>query len=140
MTDLRHRCRNPRCRMKLPAPVENEHHAFCTRGCFDQFYRARCLVCESPLRNDRRTYCPKPNRCGAEARKWPRKYLYPQNRKLASKSAHSAGLKTGLAAIRAPRYVLDVEVWAGDWQPAVSSGGVPIEIRKLRPRALRGES
>jgi hypothetical protein len=29
----RHRCRNQRCRSKLPAPVENEHHAFCTRGC-----------------------------------------------------------------------------------------------------------
>jgi hypothetical protein len=31
--ELRHRCRNPKCRSKLPKPVANEHHAFCTRGC-----------------------------------------------------------------------------------------------------------
>jgi hypothetical protein len=29
--DLRHHCRNPRCRMKLTAPVVNPHRAFCTR-------------------------------------------------------------------------------------------------------------
>jgi hypothetical protein len=35
---LRHRCRNPRCKLKLSAPVENEHHAFCCRGCYVSFY------------------------------------------------------------------------------------------------------
>jgi hypothetical protein len=32
---LRNNCRNPHCRTKLKAPVENEHHAFCCRaaGC-----------------------------------------------------------------------------------------------------------
>ena len=29
--ELRHRCRNPRCRSKLPAPVANAREAFCTR-------------------------------------------------------------------------------------------------------------
>jgi hypothetical protein len=47
---FRHRCRNPRCKLKLPAPVENEHHAFCCRGCYVSFYRSRCLVCEAPIR------------------------------------------------------------------------------------------
>jgi hypothetical protein len=32
-TALRHRCRNPRCRAKLTAPVENKRHAFCCHGC-----------------------------------------------------------------------------------------------------------
>jgi hypothetical protein len=29
----RHYCRNTHRRSKLKAPVENEHHAFCTPGC-----------------------------------------------------------------------------------------------------------
>jgi hypothetical protein len=39
--------------------------------------------------------------------------------------------------ILAPADVLTVEVW-GDrkWRPAISSGGVPIEIGRLRERAL----
>jgi hypothetical protein len=48
----RHRCRNPRCRLKLPVPVENKHRAFCSRGCHEQFYRARCLVCERDITED----------------------------------------------------------------------------------------
>ena len=46
---LRHRCRNPRCRGKLPEPVSNSREAFCTRGCYSQFYRKRCLVCEKAI-------------------------------------------------------------------------------------------
>jgi hypothetical protein len=49
MNDLRHYCRNPRCKMKLAEPVSNDHHAFCTPGCHTQFYRKRCLVCERPF-------------------------------------------------------------------------------------------
>jgi hypothetical protein len=60
---LRHRCRNPRCRMKLKAPVDNPHKAFCTPGCYSSFYLKRCLVCEKakpPGRSDRR-FCRKPS-------------------------------------------------------------------------------
>jgi hypothetical protein len=67
---LRHRCRNPHCRSKLREPVENEHHAFCCRGCYDNFYFTRCRVCEKPLRDNsggRRIYCRAPNKCGTEA-------------------------------------------------------------------------
>ncbi len=44
--ELRHCCRNAKCRMKLKTPVENEHHAFCTPGCYSQFYFKHCIVCD----------------------------------------------------------------------------------------------
>jgi hypothetical protein len=43
------RCRNPKCRMKLPEPVINEREAFCCRGCYQSFYLHRCIVCEKPI-------------------------------------------------------------------------------------------
>ena len=76
----RKRCRNPRCRSKLPTPVESPHRAFCTRGCYESFYRTRCRVCERDLRktgkrgDENRRYCRPPNRCAREAQKWPEKY------------------------------------------------------------------
>src|SRR5262249_19513986 len=76
----KHYCRNPRCRSRLPEPVENEHRAFCTRGCYESFYWNRCRACERDLRKTgkpgdaHRLYCRPPNRCAAEARKWPEKY------------------------------------------------------------------
>jgi hypothetical protein len=62
--ELRHRCRNPRCRSKLPKPVENEREAFCTRGCHSSFYRKRCLICERGMErtNERQLICGK-RRC-----------------------------------------------------------------------------
>lgn len=45
----RHRCRNPKCRSKLPAPVSNEREAFCCRGCYESFYLHRCRCCEAPI-------------------------------------------------------------------------------------------
>lgn len=39
--------------MKLKAPVENPKDAFCTRGCYRQFHRKRCVVCEHDM--ERRT-------------------------------------------------------------------------------------
>jgi hypothetical protein len=47
--NLRHRCRNPKCRGKLAAPVSNPRNAFCCQACYAGFYRFRCLVCEQPL-------------------------------------------------------------------------------------------
>src|SRR5262249_19110511 len=114
-TTVRHRCRNPRCRMKLAAPVENEHQAFCTRSCYESFYRSKCRVCERDLRKtDKETgkpkrgqagrrYCRPPNKCRLEASKHPSRYEYggdytPQSTTL--RSAHSTGLKTGIKADR----------------------------------------
>jgi hypothetical protein len=141
----KHFCRNPRCRMKLSAPVENEHHAFCCRGCHAGFYRLRCRVCERPLAADpmtgaRRTvegrkYCGR--KCAYTARSNPRTYRGLPPHKSDARSAHFTGLKVSPAPIRASAHVLAVEVWGGsDWQPAVSSGGVPIEVAKIRPRGL----
>ena len=51
MVDFKHetrkRCRH--CRMRLPEPVVNEREAFCTRGCYQSFYRHRCLACEDKI-------------------------------------------------------------------------------------------
>lgn len=51
---LRHRCRNPRCRSKLPVLVSNDREAFCTKGCHSSFYLHRCLVCERPIEQPKR--------------------------------------------------------------------------------------
>jgi hypothetical protein len=77
----RHYCRNLHCRSKLKAPVENERDAFCTRGCFEIFYRTRCRVCERRLDADpmtggkrvadgRRRFCGR--KCASKARIDPR--------------------------------------------------------------------
>jgi len=45
----RQTCRNPNCGAKLKAPTDNRHHAFCTVGCYRQFFRHRCVVCERQM-------------------------------------------------------------------------------------------
>jgi hypothetical protein len=45
--NLRRRCR--KCKGKLPTPASNEREAFCCRGCYEQFYRTRCRVCECAI-------------------------------------------------------------------------------------------
>jgi hypothetical protein len=47
--DLRHRCRNPNRRSKLPAPVSISRNAFCCRVCYTAFYRHRCYICEEVM-------------------------------------------------------------------------------------------
>jgi hypothetical protein len=108
----KHYCRNLRCRSKLPAPVENEHRAFCTRGCFESFYRSRCLVCEEPMRRkvESQRFGSGHAKCRAERRRFPHVYDWPERLKAAQtsegspaargrgRSAHFTGLKTrGLA-------------------------------------------
>src|SRR5262249_25365066 len=116
----RKRCRNPRCRQKLKHPVDNDHHAFCCRGCFNSFYLNRCRVCEKPLRDKRggRLYCRPPNKCRAEAKKWPHVYEFqsapvPQAvcTPSESRSAHSTGLKIGIKAERPQHRVLRYWSW-----------------------------
>jgi hypothetical protein len=56
--DLRHYCRNPRCRSKLPSPTDNHHRAFCCKGCHSSFYLKRCIVCENDKPSDWRPCSP----------------------------------------------------------------------------------
>jgi hypothetical protein len=67
----RHRCRNPHCKSKLPAPTDNEHKAFCTPGCYRSFYLRRCIVCENEKpadSNASRKFCRRP-KCRSDYRR-----------------------------------------------------------------------
>jgi hypothetical protein len=104
VTELRHRCRNSRCRSKLSEPTDSPHKAFCARGCHSQFYRRRCIVCEKELpagRSDRR-FCRKPS-CRNEYRRNPVLYGAPEPRTapgagsadLALRNPIKSGIKAG---------------------------------------------
>jgi hypothetical protein len=112
MTDrqLRHFCRNPRCRMKLAAPTENERCAFCTSGCHKAFHRKHCLVCERSFagldqgrsalvgvrpikhRESRRFCSPK---CSAAYRQNPRAYQFRPEVAPAQVKASGTPVNTG---------------------------------------------
>src|SRR5262245_48325468 len=104
----RHYCRNPRCRSKLREPVDNHHHAFCCKGCFEIFYRRRCRVCErdisrNPLTGEarkglsRRKYCGR--KCTNEAERFSRAYAWigsqPRKPEMNPRSADEMGLESG---------------------------------------------
>ena len=74
-----HYCRNTHCRAKLAAPVDNEHHAFCTSGCHAIFYRHRCLVCEDAMRRKRddQRFKNGHKTCQNEYRRFPHVFDYP---------------------------------------------------------------
>jgi hypothetical protein len=85
--DLRHRCRNPKCRMKLPAPVSNPREAFCCPGCHKSFYLHRCLVCECPIgrkREDQKICRKSKCRSAWRARQGFGRYVVSSAAKLAS--------------------------------------------------------
>jgi hypothetical protein len=142
-SQLRHRCRNPRCRLKLPAPVEIEHRALCCRGCYESFYLTRCRVCERDLRKTgkrgdaQRLYCRAPSRCAAEARKWPEKYGFgaqPVPDPLFCRtnvSAHSGPAHQARQRIAAPDGITGQpdarrrRCNLSDWRPTGNGAGVP---------------
>jgi hypothetical protein len=94
------RCRNLRCRSKLPIPTDNEHHAFCSKYCFEQFFQWRCKVCEKPILKGRRRKVPDychDHRCRKEFRRYPDAYSYSgRNFNQDAKSAHFMGVKIAL--------------------------------------------
>ena len=111
---LRHRCRSPGCRSKLPTPVENAHAAFCTPGCWAQFHRQHCVVCEKPFKRvtESQLTCGR-RKCRSELRKWRALYT-PFSLKTSHPtsavftplgSAYSTGLKTRLTGDRPWRIV-----------------------------------
>src|SRR6516225_1953152 len=75
---LRHYCRNPRCRSKLPSPASDPHKAFCTRGCHSSFYLKRCIVCENDKpagSTARRIVCRRP-KCESKYRQNRGRYSF----------------------------------------------------------------
>jgi hypothetical protein len=117
---LRHRCRNQRCRMKLPEPTENEHHAFCTRGCHASFYRSRCLVCEDPMqrRREGQKFKSGHKTCETEYRRFSRAYDFPasmvENCGRGLGSADSTGIKSAHEGDRPPLRCLANWACGGD--------------------------
>jgi hypothetical protein len=95
---LRHRCRNPRCRMKLTAPVVNPHKAFCTRGCHSSFYLKRCLVCENDKpagSTARRKLCRRP-KCEGRYRKNSAHYSFLAPDTTSAANASRNPIKSGI--------------------------------------------
>jgi hypothetical protein len=86
-------CRNSHCRAKLPQPAD-ARAAFCTPTCRQVHFRHRCLVCEQPVQNARRSICGNP-KCRREYRKFPHLYRAdgqsPARCKVDAKSAHKTG-------------------------------------------------
>jgi hypothetical protein len=116
--DLRHRCRNPRCRMKLTAPVVNPHKAFCTRGCHSSFYLKRCLVCENDKpagSTARRKLCRRP-KCEGCYRKNSAHYSFlgadTTSAANAPRSAQSTGIKSADLDARAWHIVAGPKITA----------------------------
>ena len=113
-TEVRIYCRNERCRLKLPEQRENPHSAFCCKGCFEQFYKCKCIVCESEIKRTANNWllC-KRSRCRNELRNWPDKYRPFRRLKPPPRKRPSFGIEQALSAnrsrIRAPRRVLDTE-------------------------------
>ena len=100
---IRRRCRNPRCGSKLKRETDRPRDAFCCAGCFDQYFRTICLVCERPMRPKaaQQRFCS--NRCRSIFRRHPEQFwsrftppctpLADATRK-ALRSGDSTGLKT----------------------------------------------
>jgi len=108
---LRHHCRNPRCRSKLPMPVSNPREAFCTKGCHSSFYLHRCLACEGPLQRKRedqkvcrKAKCRNAWRAGSGFGRYA-----TSNAKLASKTPDFIDPKTPFKPDRAWRIVAGSE-------------------------------
>jgi hypothetical protein len=68
-------CRAPRCRTRVNQWRDNPSARFCCRGCFDQYFRQRCIVCERDMvrKTEQQLLCGK-RKCAAELRTWPERY------------------------------------------------------------------
>jgi hypothetical protein len=139
-TELRTLCRNPRCRSKLPAPVENPRSAFCVRGCYRQFYRSRCLVCERPMerKTERKQLCGRP-RCKSEFRALQQRemlgsYLHPTS----APNAAGNPIKQGTSAPLDPagRYRIVAGPVLSDRQLQLATvGAAPVLAQNRRTNA-----
>ena len=124
--EVRHYCRNPRCRSKLPAPVSNPREAFCTRGCYDSFYRHRCLICERPIKQPKRGKRVICNKATCRSALRSNSYLGRYHRSFAAKSisnkADFIGVKEPLKPHRPWRVSAGPELSASALHCAVVGG------------------
>jgi hypothetical protein len=111
---IRRRCRNPRCSAKLKRETDRPRDAFCCAGCFEQYFRTICLICERPMRPKaaQQRFCS--DRCRSTFRRHPEQFwsrFTPPGTPLADatrkalRSAHSTGPKIGTKRGRPPRIV-----------------------------------
>ena len=111
----RHYCRQDRT--KLAEPTDNLRRAFCTRFCWEQFYRHRCVVCEKPIRrkNERQKTCIDHD-CKAAIRRYPLAYSWPEKQKTGdTPSAHKCPSETLDSSCSKPRdSCLRGWAWSGD--------------------------
>ena len=142
-TPLRHRCRNPRCGLKLRhGPTDNLRAAFCTASCFDSYFRRRCLVCERPIdrKSERRQLCGR-ERCRKQLQRhrdgfYPPWYQASVLSLNALGSADKTGLKNRSEAGRAPRQVAGPQLS----QTSLRLASLPLdpELAARLERAHRG--
>ena len=93
-TSLRVRCRNQRCRCKLPIPTENDHKAFCSPYCYNQFFHWKCAVCEVEiLRGKRRKQpkCCRSPKCNKTYKNFTPTYTFGYHPSLGAISASEVG-------------------------------------------------
>src|SRR5215469_1078059 len=131
---LRHYCRNPRCRSKLPSPASDPHKAFCTRGCHSSFYLKRCLVCENDKpagSTARRKLCRRP-KCEGRYRKNGAHYSFlgadTASAANVPRSAQSTGIKSAGLDDRPPHVVAGPKITACVYHCAA----LPIDVDTAR--------
>jgi hypothetical protein len=125
--DLRHYCRNPKCRTRLPEPVSNPREAFCTRGCCSSFYLHRCLICEGPI--ERKREDQKVCRKAKYYRAWRTghcigRYLPSSSAKLASKIPDFIDPKQPLEPDRAGHIIAGPQLTLSQFHCALVGTGV----------------
>jgi hypothetical protein len=124
--ELRHYCRNPKCRSKLPTPVANPREAFCARGCYRSVYLKRCVVCEGPIerKRDDQKVCRKAKcRSAWRAGSGFGCYAASSDAKLATETPDSIGPTQPLKTDRSWRIVAGAELTPGQLRAATVPDG-----------------
>jgi hypothetical protein len=95
--ELRHHCRNPRCRMKLREPVDIAK-AFCTPGCHSSFYLKRCIVCENdkPAGSTARRIVCRRSKCESKYRQNRGRYSFSARDTISAANALRSARFTGI--------------------------------------------
>jgi hypothetical protein len=147
------RCRNVKCRSKLPIPTSNDHKAFCTPYCRNQFYFWKCVVCERPIQRGKRRkqpdHCHRRD-CRLSLRRFPETYLFGKTTEdspthdYGSRSAHFTGVKSAQNGTDSFRVVAgpawsDFSLWAATLDPPnpqkpSSRGAIPANWQPSGPR------